>query len=162
MVLAPPQPRFDVHPAREEDLAAAFTLAARERDENPWIDRVPDILRNAVDGDGEYSACIATQDGEIVGLGAFGMVAGTVGTAIVHGVIVASHCRREGVGQKILLYIATELSKAGARVIFAEVPGDPCMMRYRALLLAYGFIEEARIEDYYRDGIPQIISRLDR
>ena len=54
-----------------------------------------------------------------------------------------------------------ELSDAGVRVIFAEVPADPCVMRYRALLIAYGFMEEARIDDYYRDGVHQIISRFD-
>jgi hypothetical protein len=34
-------------------------------------------------------------------------------------------------------------------------------VRYRALLISFGFLEETRIEDYYRDGISQIISRLD-
>jgi ribosomal protein S18 acetylase RimI-like enzyme len=47
------------------------------------------------------------------------------------------------------------------RVIFAEVPADPYLVRYRALLIAHGFMEESRIDDYYRDGVPQIISRLD-
>ena len=47
------------------------------------------------------------------------------------------------------------------RVIFAEMPADPYLVRYRALLISHGFLEETRIEDYYRDGIPQIISRLD-
>jgi hypothetical protein len=47
------------------------------------------------------------------------------------------------------------------RVIFAEIPADSHLIRYRALLISYGFVEETRIEDYYRDGVSQIISRLD-
>jgi hypothetical protein len=46
-------------------------------------------------------------------------------------------------------------------MIVAEVPGDPSVMKYRALLIAYGFREETRIDDYYRDGVAQIISRFD-
>jgi hypothetical protein len=41
------------------------------------------------------------------------------------------------------------------------MPADPYLVRYRALLISHGFFEETRIEDYYRDGISQIISRLD-
>ncbi len=46
-------------------------------------------------------------------------------------------------------------------MIVAEVPGDPIIMRYRALLLSHGFVEESRIDDYYRDGVAQIISLFD-
>jgi hypothetical protein len=62
---------------------------------------------------------------------------------------------------RIILHIASDLSQAGCRLIFAEIPGDAAVVRYRALLLAYGFTEETRIDDYYRDGVPQIISRFE-
>ena len=161
-MLAPALKRLDVHAAREEDLAAALALVTGEQQKNPWLARMPELLRDAVSKpDGEYRACVAVRDGELIGFGSFGIVAGTVGTGIVYGVIVAPRSRRAGIGQRILYYMADELSKAGVRVIFAEVPGDPCVMRYRALLISYGFMEEARIDDYYRDGVPQILSRFD-
>ena len=46
-------------------------------------------------------------------------------------------------------------------MIVAEIPGDAAAMKYRALLISYGFTEETRIDDYYSDGVPQIISRFD-
>jgi ribosomal protein S18 acetylase RimI-like enzyme len=161
-VLAPALKRLDVHAAREADLAAALTLLEWEQAKNPWAERIPEMLRAAVSQpDGEYRACVAIRDGELIGFGVCGLVAGAVGTGMIYSVLVAPRSRRAGIGQRLLFHMASELGNLGARVIFAEVPGDPYVMRYRALLISYGFMEEARIEDYYRDGVPQIISRFD-
>jgi ribosomal protein S18 acetylase RimI-like enzyme len=161
-VLAPALKRLDVHAAREEDLAAALALVTFEQQKNPWLERLPELLREAVSKpQGEYRACVAVRDGELIGFGSFGVVAGALATGMIYGVIVAARSRRAGIGQRIIFHMAGELANAGVRAMFAEVPGDPCVMRYRALLISYGFMEEARIEDYYRDGVPQIISRFD-
>ena len=161
-MLAPALRRLDVHAAREQDLAAALALLAWEQEKNPWVHRLPELLRAAVDHPrGEYRACVAERDGEVVGFGVYGMVAGAVGTGVIHGVLVAARSRRAGIGLRIILHIAQDLSESGARMIVAEIPGDPAAMKYRALLIAYGFSEETRIDDYYRDGVPQIISRFD-
>lgn len=161
-MLAPALKRLDVHAAREQDLAAALALLAREQEKNPWTGRIPELLRAAVDEPGgEYRACVAERDGEIVGFGVYGVIAGAVGIGILHGVLVAPRSRRAGIGLKIIFHVTSELTNSGARMIVAEIPGDSCVMKYRALLIAYGFTEETRIEDYYRDGVPQIISRFD-
>ena len=161
-MLAPALKRLDVHAAREQDLAAALALLAWEQDKNPWVARLPELLKAAVDNpSGEYRACVAERDGEIVGFGIYGMVAGALKTGVVHGLLVASRSRRAGIGLRLLLHIAQDLASADARMIVAEMPGDPSVMKYRALLIAYGFREETRIDDYYRDGVAQIISRFD-
>ena len=161
-MLAPALKRLEVHAAREQDLAAALALQAWEQERNPWVGRLPELLRAAVDEpNGEYRACVAERDGEIVGFGVYGMVAGAMRTGVIYGVLVGARSRRAGIGLRILLHIAEDLGKAQARLIVSEVPGDPCVMKYRALLIAYGFTEETRIDDYYRDGVPQIISRFD-
>ena len=118
------------------------------------------LLDAAVNPNGERRACVAERDGEMVGFAAYGVVAGALGTGILSSILVAPRSRRAGIGHRLLTHIVSELAAAGCRVIFAEVPGDPNLVRYRALLISYGFLEEARIEDYYRDGVPQIISRL--
>ena len=161
-MLAPALKRLDVHAAREEDFAAALALVEWEQQKNPWIDRIPELLREAViDPSGDYRACVAMRDGELIGFGVFGLVAGAAGTGMIYTVLVAPRSRRAGIAQRLMLYMHGELANAGVRAIFAEVPGDPRVMRYRALLISYGFMEEARIEDYYRDGVPQIVSRFD-
>jgi ribosomal protein S18 acetylase RimI-like enzyme len=161
-VLAPALKRLDVHAAREQDLAAALALLAWEQEKNPWVERLPELLRAAVDApQGEYRACVAERDGEVVGFGVYGLIAGAVGTGVIHGVLVAARSRRAGIGLRIILHIAQDLAQSGARLIVSEIPGDAAAMKYRALLIAYGFAEETRIDDYYRDGVPQIISRFD-
>jgi ribosomal protein S18 acetylase RimI-like enzyme len=161
-VLAPALKRLAVHAAREEHLAAALALVEWEREKNPWIDRTAELLRSAVaHPNGEYRASVAERDGEIVGLCVFGMVAGSVGTGTLYSILVAPRSRRAGIGERLLFQISADLASAGARMIVAEIPGDPLVMRFRALLLAHGFVEESRIDDYYGDGVPQIISLFD-
>jgi ribosomal protein S18 acetylase RimI-like enzyme len=161
-VLAPALKRLEVRAAREGDLAAALGFLEWELPRNPWMERVGGLFKDAVrERYPEYKACVAERDGEIVGFGVYGIVAGTVGTGMIHAILVAPRSRRAGIGLRILEYAVADLASRRIRVIFAEMPADPYLVRYRALLLSFGFFEETRIEDYYRDGIPQIISRKD-
>ncbi|MGH9424671.1 MAG: hypothetical protein ACRD3J_32155, partial [Thermoanaerobaculia bacterium] len=82
-------------------------------------------------------------------------------TGTLYSILVGPRSRRAGIGERLLFQISADLASAGARMIIAEIPGDPLVMRFRALLLAHGFVEEARIDDYYADGIPQILSLFD-
>lgn len=160
-MLAPALKRLIVRAAREDDLTGALALLDFERQKNPWLGRAEEFFRDAVaKPSGEYQACSAEREGELVGFGVYGMIAGAVRTGALYSVLVAPRSRRAGIGHRLLFHAASELSNRGARVIFAEVPGDPYLVRYRALLISYGFLEETRIDDYYRDGVPQIISRL--
>ena len=106
-MLAPALKRLDVHAAREQDLAAALALLAWEQERNPWVVRLPELLKTAVDNPaGGYRACVAERDGEIVGFGVYGMVAGAVRTGAIHGILVAARSRRAGIGLRIMLHIA--------------------------------------------------------
>ena len=161
-MLAPALKRLEVRAAREADLAAAIALLEWELPKNPWMDRTAEQLTEAVrKPKGGLSACVAVREGEIVGFGVYGIVAGTVGSGMIHAILVAPRSRRAGIGLKILEYATADLASRRMRVIFAEMPADPYLVRYRALLLSYGFFEETRIDDYYRDGVPQIVSRRD-
>ena len=161
-MLAPALKRLEVRAAREGDLAAALALLDWELPKNPWMERTADLLRAAVEKPkGEYQACVAVREAELVGFGVYGIVAGALGAGMIHAILVAPRSRRAGIGLRMLEYATADLASRRMRVIFEELPGDPYLVRYRALLLSYGFLEETRIEDYYRDGIPQIVSRLD-
>lgn len=159
---APALKRIEVRGARESDIAAALALVEWERQRNPWMERIGEIIQDAVMNPHHgYRACVAERDGELVGFGVYGVVAGTIGTAMIYAVLVAPQSRRAGIGLRILDFAVADLASPSLRVIFAELPSDPYLSRYRALLLSYGFFEESRIEDYYRDGISQIVSRRD-
>ena len=161
-MLAPALKRLEVRAAREGDLAAALALLEGELTKNPWMERTGDLLKEAVRGKGrEVMACVAEREGELVGFGVYGIIAGALGSGIIHAILVAPRSRRAGIGARILEYATADLASRRMRVIFAEMPADPYLVRYRALLISHGFLEETRIEDYYRDGISQIIARLD-
>lgn len=154
--------RLEVRAAREADLASAVALLEWELPKNPWMERTAEQLTQAIrKPSGELMACVAVREGEIVGFGVYGIVAGTVGSGMIHAILVAPRSRRAGIGLRILEYATADLASRRMRVIFAEMPADPYLVRYRALLLSYGFFEETRIDDYYRDGIAQIVSRRD-
>jgi ribosomal protein S18 acetylase RimI-like enzyme len=154
--------RLHIRAAREDDLAAALALLEWEKGKNSWLDRTDEILRDAVNNSrSEHSLCVAERDGEIVGFALYGVIAGTVGSGTIQSILVAPRSRRAGIGHRLLNYSIDDLASRRVRLVFAELPGDPLLVRYRALLISRGFLEETRIDDYYRDGIPQIISRLD-
>jgi ribosomal protein S18 acetylase RimI-like enzyme len=161
-VLAPALKRLEVRAAREGDLAAALALLDWELPKNPWMSRTAELVTAAVQTkSSEAMACVAERENELVGFGVYGAVAGTIGTGMIHAILVAPRSRRAGIGARILEYAMADLAARRTRVVFAEMPADPYLVRYRALLLAFGFFEETRIEDYYRDGIAQIVSRRD-
>lgn len=161
-VLAPGLNRLIVRAAREEDLAAALHLLDWERPKNPWLARTGEILKESIGKPkSEYRVCIAERDGEIIGFGVYGFVSGTLGSGTIQSILVAPRSRRAGIGHRILEHAVADLASRRARVLFAEIPADAVLVRFRALLLSYGFFEETRIEDYYRDGLPQVIARLD-
>ena len=161
-MLAPALKRLEVRAAREGDLAATLALLEWELSKNPWMGRTSELVRDAIRTRGhEAMACVAERDGELVGFGVYGVVAGTLGTGTIYAILVAPRSRRAGIGARLLEYACADLASRRMRVVFAEMPADPYLVRYRALLISFGFLEETRIEDYYRDGISQIISRLD-
>jgi hypothetical protein len=45
--------------------------------------------------------------------------------------------------------------------MIAELPDDPVMGQVRALLASVGFEEEARVPDFYRDGVGLTLLRRD-
>jgi ribosomal protein S18 acetylase RimI-like enzyme len=161
-VLAPALNRLNIRAAREDDHAAALALQEWEHGKNPWLSRTAEILRASVGNPrSEYQVCVAERDGELVGFAVYGFVSGTLGTGTIQSVLVAPRSRRAGIGHRLLQHGIADMASRRARVIVAELPGDPAVVRFRALLLSSGFVEETRIDDYYRDGLPQIISRLD-
>ena len=151
-----------VRAARECDLAATLVLVEQERAEIRGLDRIPELFEEATCGvSGEYAACVAERDGECAGIGVYGMVAGTVGTAALYAVVVAKTAWQAGTGRAIVAHVVTDLTSRGVRLVVAELPGHESLSGYRSLLEEEGFVEESRVDDYYEDGVPLVQYRLD-
>lgn len=118
------------------------------------------FLTLALEGRGtESRAIVAEHEGEVVGFVLFGEVAGAIGTGRIHFITVTASARLHAIGAGLCEMAVADLVAHGARIIVAEIPDDPAVMSGRALLARCGFEEEARIADYYRDGVALLVLR---
>ncbi|HEY8166896.1 MAG TPA: GNAT family N-acetyltransferase [Gemmatimonadaceae bacterium] len=145
-----------------EDLSGAIRLVQSEAASNEWLDDIPEMLEAAVSGDGRELRAVCIREREqVIGVGLFGSIAGTIGTAAIHAILVAPQERGRGFGSQIARFIRDDLQAIGARLIIAELPDDHRVSEYRAILWGIGLKEESRIPDYYSDGISLLQMRLD-
>ena len=137
-------------------------LAAAELVQSPYGELPASALATALDDPTiEARGLVAVRGGEITGLVLFGTVAGAVGTGRLHLVAVSAAARLRGVASALIAEAVSRLRQEGARVVFAEMPDDPGFAPARALLLRERFIEEARVADFYRDGVALLVLRRD-
>ena len=119
----------------------------------PYVDRAMEVLQLAERGhDGEHRALVIARDGTVAAMALFGAVAGAFGVVRIHAAVVAPGVG-DDVGARLLAAVAAAARAEGARMLVAELPDDPAVGSIRALLTATGFHEEARVPDFYRDGV---------
>lgn len=125
-------------------------------------------------------------DGALAGLVIYGLVAGTVGAGRVH--LVAWETRTSGAcgghaescatlrdaldaesraalpptpGDALISAALGALRQLGARLALAELPDATLFAPMRAVLERAGFARVGEVADYYRDGMPLALWRLD-
>jgi hypothetical protein len=126
------------------------------------MEPISELLPAAIRGTaGDFWACVGLSQAKYVGVGAYGMVAGTSATGVIQAVVSATGPLSDYFGAAILRYAVDVLRRRNARMVTADVPDHSETESLRSLLLAYGFVEECRIEDFYADGIALLHFRLD-
>jgi len=147
-------------PATEADRATLRAFIEHDVAGTPYAEVPLYFLRLALEGRAADSrAVVALRAGEPVGCALYGEVAGTVGTGRMHFIAVTASARLLAVGAGLCEAAVADLAARGARLVIAEVPDDPVLVSGRALLAKCGFVEEARIADYYRDGVAMLVLR---
>ena len=120
----------------------------------PYIDRALEVLELAERGnDPEHRALIIARDGTVAALALFGTIAGTAHGARVHTAVLAPGVEIEDVGMRLLDAVASAARGSGADFLLAELPDDPALGTTLALLRQHGFRDEARVPDFFRDGV---------
>ena len=154
-------------PSALRPLGAADARAAHdliERALPPEYHELPlHHLRLALSAEpGDESRGSAAIDGEqLAGFVLYGLVAGAIGTGRIHLVAVDERHRRGGIGRRLVAATLDALFAIGARFVVAELPDDPALAAGRLLLTSEGFREEARVDDFVRDGVALLIVRTD-
>ena len=127
----------------------------------PYIDRALEVLALAErGGDPEHRALVVARDGTVAGLALFGMVSGTAGGARLHTAVLAPSVEASDVGARLMQAVAAAARDAGARFLLAELPDDPAIGSVLALLRDNGFYEDARVPDFFRDGVALTFLRM--
>jgi len=128
----------------------------------PYIDRALEVLEFAERGnDPEHRAMVIARDGTVAGLALFGKIAGTSGGARLHTAVLAPGVRADDVGGRLMRAVSDAARSSGARFLLAEMPDDPALGAVLALLREHGFREEARVPDFYREGVALTFLRLE-
>lgn len=147
-------------PAIESDRTAIRVSIDLDFAGTPYAEVVGYFLRLALDDRGDESrAIVAAQHGEVVGTTLFGAVAGALGVGRMHYIGVTASARRQGIGVALCEAAIADMASKGARLVIAEVPDEGALAGGRALLNRVGFLEIARVADYYRDGVDLLIMR---
>ncbi|MFN2567251.1 MAG: hypothetical protein ABR499_19825 [Gemmatimonadaceae bacterium] len=149
-------------PLSPDDAVPARSLVYAALGVTPYVDRVVEVLDQAArGGDPEARALVIERDGTIAGLVIFGLVAGTRGAARLHSLVLDRGVNADDVGGRLTSAAATAVATAGARLLLAEVPDDPALGPVSAVLRRNGFREEARVPDFFRDGVALCFLRRD-
>lgn len=116
--------------------------------------RLAETIRSATLRPGEeYVVAVSMHDdGHMEMIAAYGMVAGTLSTGELYGVVPISRRVSE-----LLSFAAHDLQKYGAQRIVAEFPDTEEFKPYRDVLLESGYDPTGLVEDFYRDGIAMVI-----
>jgi ribosomal protein S18 acetylase RimI-like enzyme len=127
----------------------------------PYIDRALEVLSLAERGnDPEHRALVIARDGTVAGLILFGAIAGTIGGARLHTAALAPGVDADDVGDRLMRAVAKQSHESGARYMLAEMPDDPALGTVFTLLREHGFREEARVPDFFREGVALTFLRL--
>ena len=153
---------LDPRPLLPEDSQATRTLLMGALGVTPYIDRALEVLELAERGNNpEHRALVIARDGTVAGLVLFGSIAGTKGGARLHVAVLAPGVDAGDVGDRLMNAVARASRESSARFLLAEMPDDPALGNVFALLREHGFREEARVPDFFRDGVALTFLRKD-
>jgi ribosomal protein S18 acetylase RimI-like enzyme len=106
--------------------------------------------------DGDYPTVVAERDGVVVGYATFGRTPMTDGTWHLYFIAADASIRRAGIGRALCAQIRNvAVARAGRRLVL-ETSGRELYGGTRTFYVATGFVEEARIADYYAPDDPVV------
>jgi hypothetical protein len=146
-------------PVVRDDVEPARALVWGALGVTPYVDRVMELLTAAEYGDPQSKALVIERDGTVVALALYGPVAGADGTWRISMLLVAPSVDLRDVGRVMVDAVLDAVRAAGARVLVAELPADAPLGRTLSLLRASDFDQEARIPDFFREGVALLFLR---
>lgn len=100
---------------------------------------------------------VARADSETVGFAFCAPERLTDATWNLLAIAVGSNDRGIGVGTRLVREVESHMRERNGRLLLVETLGTPEFDRTRQFYLSLGFVEEARVRDYYEEGGDKII-----
>ena len=104
-----------------------------------------------------YYFVVEREDERVRGFACYGPRSLTVGTYDLFWIAVDSECRRAGVGRLLLDWVEEDIHRMGGRLIVVETSGLEKYAPTRRFYLATGYLLEATLKDFYKDGDDLVI-----
>lgn len=151
-----------IRPLTPAHLPAARALAEAQRARAGFGARALELLPLAAAGTTpEHRGAVLEAEGALAGVILYGEVAGAVGTGAIHALLLPSAAAERAAehAQRLAAHALAAAREGGARLVVAELPDVAPLALARGALEASGFVEEARVPDYFRDGVALLLLR---
>lgn len=108
-----------------------------------------------------YRIIIAEEDSQMVGYVCFARVPCTISTYEMYWLCVDRTLQSKGIGRAILDEVLKEVASNGGLKVVLQTAGRAQYIPTQKFYLKCGFVEEARIKDYYAEGDDCLIYSLE-
>jgi len=149
-----------IRPLVKKDRARLLSMLIKTRSfTSPEIDVAMElidlVLKDRIQKD--YTIhCIVDDQDQAIGYICYGPTPMTQGTFDLYWIAVDSDFQKQGVGSKLLVFLEEAVRTRGGRIILADTSTIPHYEKTQKFYLKNGFIEAARISDYYHPGNDRI------
>lgn len=101
--------------------------------------------------------CFIDDDGGLQGVAYVEPERMTDGTYNLLLIAVHPRAQKQGRGTKLIRHVETQVAERGGRVLLVETMGTEDFAHVRWLYERLGFLEEARIRDFYAEGCDKVV-----
>lgn len=143
--------------AAERGDAAEIAALAEEAELFP-ADMLEPMMAPYFSGSADDRWCVAVDSfGAVVGFGFCELERLTEGTWNLLAIGVRGSQRGTGVGRQLMEYVEQDLRAVGGRLLIVETLGTAAFAGTRRFYVQVGYVEEARVRDFYEPGGDKIV-----
>jgi ribosomal protein S18 acetylase RimI-like enzyme len=149
-----------LRPATPADTVALVPLADATGVFKPHeIEALQEVLDDyhAVNHTYGHRAGVWEEDGHPLGFVYFAPTAMTDRTWELWWIAVSTDRQGRGLGGRLLAFVEGQVREAGGRLLLIETSSTPAYHPTRGFYLKHGYVEAARIPDFYADGDDKVI-----
>lgn len=143
----------------ESDAEPARALVLNLLGGTPYADRALELVAATAKGDPECRGLVLEQEGSLRALVVYGLVAGVANAWRIMLLVLAQDVELRDIGRVVVEAVVDRVREDGARFLMAELPADTVMGAALTVLRASRFRQEARIADFFRDGVALLFLR---